>query len=772
MTNPATAPRPVPLPLQPEQLPNALRSLRRFVAWSYTWRQEDNKAGRWDKPPYVATAPSRRASSTDPSSWRPLSVAIAAVEDGKVDGLGIALGAFEGAADITGGNRLAAIDLDHCIVEADGTIAPWAEKIVKAMDTYTEKSPSGRGLRLLFLADGLPDGGRKRGNFEIYNSGRYVTLTGHHLAGTPLSIEERTIQAASVHADIFERKTNEGRRPPASDSDDREQADLISRAQKAANGSKFSALWAGDCSGYPSHSEADSALCLLLAFWTSRDSELIDRLFRQSGLMRPKWDEQHGTCTYGQRTVERAVGLCSETYADGQRTPGVAATLAGASTGVNGVRLEDFYAYLPTKSYLFEPTRETWPTASVNSKLPRVTLRDATGRPILDPDSNTPCTLKPTAWLDRHRSVEQITWTPGQPLLIRDRLVCDGGWIERPGCTTFNLYRPPIHTDGNPDKATLWLAHIQRVYPEDTNHILRWLAHRVQRPGEKINHALVLGGPQGIGKDSLLEPVKHAVGPWNFVEVSPNQLLGRFNGFCKSVILRVSEARDLGDVDRYGFYDHLKVYAAAPPDVLRVDEKNLREHAVWNVCGIILTTNYKIGGLYLPADDRRHYIAWTDVTKEEFAADYFTRLYEWYENGGREHVAAYLQAFDLTDFNPKAPPPKTAAFWDLVDADRAPEDAELADALDRLGTPPAVTISELAETALTGFAEWLRDRKNSRQVPHRMETAGYVQVRNECAKDGLWKLNGRRQVVYVRKELGPRERLIAAHNLGGGQRGQ
>jgi hypothetical protein len=120
-----------------------------------------------------------------------------------------------------------------------------------------------------------------------------------------------------------------------------------------------------------------------------------------------------------------------------------------------------------------------------------------------------------------------------------------------------------------------------------------WL-RSVSNAHEKINHALVLGGLQGIGKDTLLEPVKTAVGPWNFIEVSPSHLIGRFNGFVKSVILRVSEARDLGDLDRYAFYDHTKIYTAAPPDVLRVDEKNLREYVVWNVCGVILTTNHKL----------------------------------------------------------------------------------------------------------------------------------------------------------------------------------
>jgi hypothetical protein len=148
----------------------------------------------------------------------------------------------------------------------------------------------------------------------------------------------------------------------------------------------------------------------------------------------------------------------------------------------------------------------------------------------------------------------------------------------------------------------------------------------------------------------------------------------------------VSEARDLGDVDRYAFYDHMKVYTAAPPDVLRCDEKNVREYAVPNVCGVVITTNHKTDGLYLPADDRRHYVAWSEATREQFPTDYWTRLYGWYESGGHGHVAAYLQQFDLSGFDAKAPPPKTPAFYDIVDANRAPEDAELADAIEACGS--------------------------------------------------------------------------------------
>jgi hypothetical protein len=330
-----------------------------------------------------------------------------------------------------------------------------------------------------------------------------------------------------------------------------------------------------------------------------------------------------------------------------------------------------------------------------------------------------------------------MTWAPGVPAIIRDRLVSAGGWIERVGVSCFNLYRPPDVQPGDAAEAELWLAHVHKLYPkEEAHHLIQWLAHRVQRPAEKINHAIVLGGPQGIGKDTMLEPVKRAIGAWNFAEVSPQHMLGRFNGFVKSVMLRISEARDLGDVNRFSFYDHMKAYTAAPPDVLRVDEKNLREYAVLNCCGVVITTNHKADGIYLPADDRRHFVAWSDLTKEQFTQDYWTQIWRWYEEGGDRHVAAYLTELDISGFNPKAPPPKTAAFWDIVDANRVPEDAELAVVLDELGNPDATTLARVQTKTTGDFDDWIRDRKNRRQIPYRFERCGYVPVRNDAADDG------------------------------------
>jgi hypothetical protein len=427
-----------------------------------------------------------------------------------------------------------------------------------------------------------------------------------------------------------------------------------------------------------------------------------------------------------------------------------------------GVGLDDFYAHMPSHSYIFAATGEMWPGASINSRIPPIEIgTDEKGKPK---------TITASSWLDKNRSVEQMTWAPGEPMLIKGKLIAEGGWIERDGVATFNLYKPPVISRDKRGSPGPWLDHIGKIYPDDGGHIINWLAHRVQFPAQKINHALVLGGLQGIGKDTLLQPVKYAVGPWNFQEISPIQAMGRFNGFVKSVILRVSEARDQGEFDRFKFYDHLKSYTASPPDVLRVDQKHINEYSVLNCCGVIITTNYKTDGIYLPADDRRHYIAWSELTKDDFSDSYWNNLWRWYRNGGIESVALYLRTRDISKFDPKAPPPKTAAFWAIANANQAPENAEMADLIDALGNPRAVTLERLISRAKANFmpiGDWLEDRKNRRAIPHRLEECGYVQVPNDTAKSGLWVINGKRQIIYARKDMPVPERHQAARELQG-----
>src|SRR5215471_15265421 len=260
-----------------------------------------------------------------------------------------------------------------------------------------------------------------------------------------------------------------------------------------------------------------------------------------------------------------------------------ASTSGSTTSSPTDVTIDDFVAYLPRHLYIFTVCPEIWLGARRQCLLAASASVHPSGQPKRDMNGNLVYQAA-TKWLDKNRGVEQATWCPGQPMLIKDRVVVDGGWIEREGVTTFNWYRPPRIALGDATKAGRWIEHVHNVlHADDAKHCIKWFAHRVQRPAEKINHGLVIGGPQGIGKDSMLEPLKHAVGRWNFHEVSPTHLFGAFNSYAKSVILRVNEGRDLGEIDRFKFYDHTKDYAAAPPGVIRVNEKYLQEYYIFNV---------------------------------------------------------------------------------------------------------------------------------------------------------------------------------------------
>jgi hypothetical protein len=369
-------------------------------------------------------------------------------------------------------------------------------------------------------------------------------------------------------------------------------------------------------------------------------------------------------------------------------------------------------------------------------------------------------------WLAQNRSVEKMTWAPGLPEFIRGKLAVDGGWVEKDSATTLNTYRPPNPELGDATRATRWVEHWHKLYPDDAEHIIAWLACRVQRPEVKINHALVIGGAPKIGKDTLLEAVVWTLGEWNVRNVKLNQLVAKHNSFLQTLILRVNEARDVGEhgiIDRFRLHDHVKDMLAAPPNTLPVNEKYIPEFNIMNCLGVVITTNHR-DAIYLPDDDRRHFVAFSECRSDEFPTEFWTAFWHWYEHeNGFQHVAAYLSQYDLTGFNPKADPPKTEAFWAMVTADYGDEESELADAIDRLGWPNALTMDQLIAEAPA--LESLRAPKARRMTRRRLSWCGYVPVSNVDAKDRLWKVGDRRQIIYTRHILNIRQRQDAARVL-------
>jgi hypothetical protein len=304
--------RPHALPVAIENIPDALKEIAHWLVWRYEPKDIDPKTGetRWDKPPISATNGSP-GSSTNAQTWTTFAVALDFYKKRNLDGIGFALHFLKGDA-----TRLVAIDLDKCRHTETGVIDEWALKIIQAVKSYTEISPSGRGIRI-FLYGALPPFGRKKGPYENYESARYVTVTGKHIDGTPRTIEHRQEQLLAVHREKFGERIDPPVKPTngtaaALDLDNRE---LLALAFKSKNGNRIKALYNGDTSGYPSRSEADLAFCNFLAFWCDKDADRMMQIIAESGLYRKKWQRPD----YRERTLRLAIEGCQEVYVPTKR---------------------------------------------------------------------------------------------------------------------------------------------------------------------------------------------------------------------------------------------------------------------------------------------------------------------------------------------------------------------------------------------------------------------------------------------------------------------
>ena len=272
--------------------------------------------------------------------------------------------------------------------------------------------------------------------------------------------------------------------------------------------------------------------------------------------------------------------------------------------------------------------------------------------------------IKASTWLDRNRPVQAMTWAPDEGEAIVDKLPGRSGWIKRPGTMTFNLYQPSEPVSGNKDGAQRSIDLVVKLYPADAKHIIGYCAFKNRTRGRRSTTPLCWQERRGSARTQFLEPLRLGVGASNFAEASPRDIISDWSDYSQAVILRISEMKDQGETDRYKLYEKTKVLLAAPPDMLRINIKKVAQYYVVNACGVFITTNYVIDGLYLPADDRRHYVSATEITAADFEKGFFDKFYQWLESGGAADVVAYLAEYDwkAAGFNPKKPPEKTAAF--------------------------------------------------------------------------------------------------------------
>lgn len=288
------------LDLNLDGIPETLAERAQWVLWRL-----EERDGRMTKIPCQPGG--SRAKSDDPRTWSDLETVLQAYRDGQFDGIGFVL---------TEDDWFVFIDLDDCVV--DGELTEPARNICEAFDTYAEWSPSGTGAHIIAAGmkpttdcKALDVPGMKE--LEIYEQRRYMTMTGQRLDGHPKKIRPCREEIIDLCDWAFGSDDTEPN--PPSTSPDRELSeteiwDLIEQADDQ----KILDLWQGDTSYHDhDHSRADLSLCCKLR-WYGADRQQIDSLFRTSGLMRPKWDEQRGNQTYGEMTIEEALDLVDEIH--------------------------------------------------------------------------------------------------------------------------------------------------------------------------------------------------------------------------------------------------------------------------------------------------------------------------------------------------------------------------------------------------------------------------------------------------------------------------
>ncbi len=266
-----------------KNIPQDLKRLKNWVCWC---------GDKLPKNPYTGG----NAQSNNPETWSSFEQAIKAVKKYSFDGVGFMFS-----------DGYFGVDLDKCIDNQD-----FIDEFVETLQSYTEYSKSGQGIHIICKGR-LPDGARRKGNVEMYQSGRYFIFTGN-IYGKKRAIRDCTESIKILHSkylDTARPKIAPKEIIKVNFNDD----EIIDKGRSCKSGMLFQALLNGNWEGiYTSQSEADLAFCNMLAFWTQKNYSQMDRIFRNSGLYRPKWDEKRGQFTYGEKTLNKAISHCQDVY--------------------------------------------------------------------------------------------------------------------------------------------------------------------------------------------------------------------------------------------------------------------------------------------------------------------------------------------------------------------------------------------------------------------------------------------------------------------------
>jgi putative DNA primase/helicase len=599
--------RPPDLELVLGSVPACLRDLAQWVCWRYVERD--------GKPTKCPIRPTKGgpASSTEPATWGTFEQAVAALQRcSDLEGIGFVF---------TTADPFAGIDLDKCVDAATGQIKPWALPIIRQLDSYAEFSPFGTGVKVFVRARKKGQRcktGYEDGAVEMYDRERFFTITGQRLPDTETDVEERQPQYEAVYELVFGGGDSPKPAPlPSAESsnDDRPHLDddeIIRLAtQSRRSGAKFAALWAGHWNDYfNSHSEADSSVVFKLAFYT-KDGGQIDRIFRRSGLMRNKWDEQHGRQTYGEVTIAKALATVTAQY-EPKKKRKRAATTSNGMAGTSGPPLSGEPppgTIDPVTGRLILSTERTLPTAEsfirqYHQHPGGLTLRHYAGllltwrdnryveieddalrnrllpwlhaalRVTFNPKVNlwdvkdfpaNPSTVK--AALESVKAYTHLPATTSSPSWLDDRVdrpdpreivPCRTSLLHLPTMTHapptpvfFNVNALDYDHDPNAPEPAQWQAFMGQLFEDDLQAwdlLQEWFGYSLT--GDTSQHKMLLIiGPRRSGKGTIARVLTRLVGPGNVCGPTTSSLARLFGlqPLIGKSLAIVSDARFAGE---------------------------------------------------------------------------------------------------------------------------------------------------------------------------------------------------------------------------------
>lgn len=294
--------------------------------------------------------------------------------------------------------------------------------------------------------------------------------------------------------------------------------------------------------------------------------------------------------------------------------------------------------------------------------------------------------------------------------------------VRRGRSVFWNLWSDPgvkLPAEAFKEDVEPWLEHLQYLYPNKTeqDHLLNWMAHVVQRPDVKINHALLVAGTSRVGKDMLMNPLRYGLGAENVCEPSAEELKESYTDYLHHSKLVIFQ--EIQTFDGLNLENKLKPILATPPEMLRVRLFGRGFYETPNIVQAIFMSNYK-DALHISEGDGRYFAVWTDA--QPLDAEYYSNLFAWLESGGNGLVARWLLDRDLSNFNPKQPAPLTQFKSSLLKSSKSPLRYQLEDMISAGDYPFNVDCVRSQDVSKV-----LRDKYSSKAVGSVLSEIGCIQ---------------------------------------------